>query len=82
MKTQTAKLRDGTELSIGDLVETDWTPKCEGVIFEIFEIAEHDTCESGFMLQVHVQGQPDRIFKSKNGKGFDTNTFKKIKIES
>lgn len=73
-----AKLRDGTELEIGDEVETSWTVKCLGIIFVVFEIIPWETSESHTMVNVHVKGEPDRVLKSTTGLGLDANWFRKI----
>jgi len=75
---QEAKTRDGIVISLGDEVETNWSPKCDGVIFVVCEITPYDICESKFMLNVHVKGSPDRKLKASSPLGFDTNHFKKI----
>jgi len=81
-----AKLREGTELNIGDEVETNYHHTCEGRIFVVCEINPWPQCESGAMVVVHLQGHPDRkiLGFKKEGldlgpDGIDANWFKKIK---
>ena len=78
----TATTRNGEIISIGDEVETNWSPKCLGVVFVVFEINPFEDCESGHMVNVHVKGLPDRILKSSSGSGLDTNWFKAIKCNA
>lgn len=79
-----ARLPDGTELRIGDPVETDFHTSCAGVIFEIEAIEEFGLCQSGFIVLVHVQGHPERKLKGtelstfKTPPGIDASWFKKI----
>lgn len=75
---QIAIQRDGTELRVGDLVETDYHSKCAGVIFEVEKLTPWETCESGMMVLVHVQGSPDRKLKTSWPEGLDANWFKKL----
>lgn len=76
---QSARLRDGGIIEMGDVVLTNWHPKCAGVEFQVFEIRKYPWCESGTLVNVHVKGHPDRILKSSDGLGFDVNWFKKNK---
>lgn len=71
--------RDGESITIHDEVETNWHEKCLGVIFVVAAITPHDTCESGFMVSVHVKDNPERKLKGLRELGLDTNWFRKIK---
>lgn len=77
-----ATLRDGTTLEVGDTVTTNYKG-CKGYEFTICEINPYATCESGFMVVVHLKGDPTRVIKSpfagKDGRpsGIDSNWFVK-----
>lgn len=80
-----AKLRDGTELEIGDEVETKF-PGCKGHTFIVCEINPYDCCESGTLVVVHLKGDPERkiLGLKKHGHehwpdGIDACWFSKIK---
>lgn len=80
----TATLRDGTtKITVGDEVETNFHEKCAGVIFIISSIEQYQWCESGFILQAHVKGNPDRVLKTMEAAGIpvglDANWFVLIK---
>lgn len=82
-----AILRDGTEIKIGDAVTTHFRG-CEGYEFVICGIHPYDTCESKFMVEAHLKGEPERKIKSKfagrDGRppGIDANWFKLVPHES
>ena len=79
----TAKLRDGSELIIGDEVTTHFAG-CKGYVFVVCEINPYEFCESKSMVVAHLKGYPERVIKSKfagdNGRpnGLDANWFKKV----
>lgn len=83
----TAIKRDGTELNIGDEVEVvGYHKSCNGNTFIVCEITAYQFCESGFMVVVHLKGEPDRklLGFKKEGHvfqdGLDANYFRKIII--
>lgn len=86
---QRVKLRDGTTLTMGDEVSTDFHPTCSGLIFVICEMNPFPgQCESGFMIVVHLKGEPDRkiLGFKKEGMdlgpdGIDGNWFRKIETK-
>jgi len=89
-KKLVARLRDGTELNIGDEVETGFHKKCEGEIFVVSEIHPWSSCESKTLILVHLKGHPDRPLKSQfagrveadgsvRPPGIDANWFKPLK---
>ena len=74
----TAKTRDGQEINIGSEVTTEWHKTCIGNVFVVFQIIEYACCESGFLVNVHLKGDPTRIMKTSDGLGLDTNWFKLV----
>ncbi len=83
-KKLVAKLRDGTELTVGMDVTTNYRG-CKGHEFTICEIHPYQHCESGFFVVLHLKGDPARRIKSpfagKDGRpdGFDCNWVTPIK---
>jgi hypothetical protein len=70
-----ATRRDGTVISMEGKVVTDF-PGCEGRVFIVCKITPHPTCESGFMVLVHLEHDAQRTLDGHRGIGLDTNWFK------
>lgn len=78
-KSNIAVTRDGEVFEIGDVVYTNWHRSCIGQEFVIEEIYHYAATESGYLVRVHLNGHPDRVLKTSNGVGLDTNWFFKVK---
>jgi hypothetical protein len=83
MNEQKAVLRDGTILSVGDEVVTNYHPTCIGKVFIVEEIIPYDYCESKTRVLVHLKDHPERKLygydkdkDSENGYGIDANWYK------
>lgn len=73
-----AKTRDDQIINVGDIVTTTYHKKCIGHKFVVFEITEYESCESGWLVNVHLENNSEKILKSTTGKGIDANWFKKV----
>lgn len=79
-----AILRDGSVISEGDEVQTDFYKACAGLTFVVEQVTPHETCESGFLVVAALK--EDRSKKllgfKKEGltfkDGLDANHFRKI----
>ena len=81
-KVQHAARRDGVVISVGQRVTTNYSPHCDGRVFIVEEIIKWPTCESGFMVMVHLEHEPARKLKGVGGVGLDTNWFKIYQCEA
>jgi len=85
MSKNTAILRDGSVLEIGDEVVTKF-PGCDGYTFVVCEINHYEHCESKARVVVHLKDDPSRKilgFKKENyhlngPDGIDANWFVKV----
>jgi len=79
-----AILRDGSRLNLGDEVITNYHESCIGKTFIVCNIIPHAHCESGTLVTVHLKGDEQRKmlgFKKEGmdfSDGIDANWFKKI----
>lgn len=78
-KSNIAVTRDGEVFEIGDTVYTNWHKQCRSQEFVIAEIYHYAATESGYLVRVHLKDFPDRVLKTSNGVGLDTNHFFKVK---
>lgn len=82
----TATLRNGITLKIGDEVTTNIYPKCVGQVFVIEEMNEYAACDSGVIILAHLKDDPERKLRGfqKEGyvqlkpEGLDANWFEKV----
>lgn len=79
--------KEGERINIGDTVTTKFRG-CVGHEFTVKEISPYQYCGSGFLVVVHLKGDPSRELHSKfaltegRPQGLDAHWFSLVKTES